>query len=89
VSGCSVPIAVRFPHGDVGRNIGTMSVSPEGGTCTDPFGLSAADREKLQATGGLLSATFRIESYARGEFTVSAEIRWLMALAVLPSAPAS
>lgn len=68
IHGCSVPIAVRFPDSDVGLNMGTMSISPDGGICSDPYGLSAADRERLRTTGSLLAASFNIGFDGRAEF---------------------
>ncbi len=56
--GCRVPIAVRFSDGDLARNMGSMSIAAAGGTCSDPHGLSAPDREKLRVTQGLKIGTF-------------------------------
>ena len=46
VEGCYVPVAVRA--GNTTSNIGTMSISATGRTCSDLTGLSAADVAKLQ-----------------------------------------
>jgi len=54
VQGCYVPVAVRV--GGVLSNVGTMSVTPSGKACSDPFGFSSADLQKVLDGGTLTVA---------------------------------
>ena len=55
VSGCFVPVSVQV--GNVVSNYTSMSVSPNGGSCSDPGGYTAADLERARANGGLRTGT--------------------------------
>src|SRR5262249_5217803 len=47
--GCYVPLAVQ--SGGIASNVATLSTAADGGTCTDPAGLSAADIDAAQKSG--------------------------------------
>jgi uncharacterized protein (TIGR03437 family) len=51
VQGCYVPISVRVAG--VLSNSGTISVTPSGKACSDPFGFSSADLQKVLSGGTL------------------------------------
>lgn len=63
VEGCFVPIAVRFRDGEVGLNFATMSIAAQGGTCSDPHGLSATQVQRLQAGEFLNQGSIRLRGY--------------------------
>lgn len=52
VQGCYVPISIRVAG--VLSNSGTISVTPSGKACSDPFGLSSTDLQKV-LNGGTLT----------------------------------
>ena len=54
VQGCYVPVAVRVAG--VLSNSGTISVTPSGKACSDPFGFSSADLQKVLDGGTLTVA---------------------------------
>ena len=56
VQGCYVPLAVRVAG--VMSNFGTISVTPSGKACSDPFGLSSADLQKVLSGGTLTVGDF-------------------------------
>jgi uncharacterized protein (TIGR03437 family) len=49
VEGCYVPVVVKV--GDAISNFATVSVDPDGKPCSNPSGISAADRDRLQTAG--------------------------------------
>jgi uncharacterized protein (TIGR03437 family) len=49
VEGCYVPVVVKV--GDTISNFATISVDPDGRPCSNPSGISAADRDRLQTAG--------------------------------------
>ncbi len=51
IEGCRVPLAVRV--NGVVSNYTTISIAPEGGPCSDPAGLTAADLQQIQEAGRL------------------------------------
>jgi len=51
LAGCHVPIAVRT--GGVAGNYATISISPNGGTCSDPVTYTSADLKSAQQKGSM------------------------------------
>jgi uncharacterized protein (TIGR03437 family) len=47
VEGCSVPVAIKI--GDIVSNYTTIAVAPNGGTCSDPLGLSSSQLDRIAA----------------------------------------
>lgn len=51
LSGCSIPVSVKI--GTVVSNFTTIAVAPNGGTCSDPLGLSSTQLDRIRSTGSL------------------------------------
>lgn len=47
VEGCAVPVAIKI--GDIISNFTTIAVAPNGGTCSDPLGLSSNQLDRIAA----------------------------------------
>lgn len=50
-NGCSIPVSVKI--GTIISNFTTIAVAPNGGTCSDPLGLSSTQLDRLRTTGSL------------------------------------
>ncbi|HZU25922.1 MAG TPA: hypothetical protein VFA04_10390 [Bryobacteraceae bacterium] len=55
ISGCYVPVTIVV--GDQVSNTATMAIDSSGKTCSDQFGFSSADLQKLQSGGTLRTGT--------------------------------
>ncbi|MFN7938799.1 MAG: beta-propeller fold lactonase family protein [Bryobacteraceae bacterium] len=60
-TGCYVPIAVRA--GGLLSNISSISISADGGACSDPTGFSASDLESANRTGALSSGVIQLDRF--------------------------
>ncbi len=69
VEGCSVPVAIKT--GQIVSNYTNIAVAPNGGSCSDPLGLSSAQLDRIAA-----GATLKLGSMGlvRSEFEISIPI---------------
>lgn len=65
LQGCYVPIAVRA--GGYTSNVASISVSANGGSCSDPHGFAASDIDVAQRSGGLNMGVIEISDLGFGD----------------------
>ncbi len=72
--GCYVPIAVRA--GGYTSNTGSIAVSANGGSCSDPHGFAASDIDTAQKSGGLNIGVIAINHLGFGDEAVGRFVRY-------------